>query len=178
MPKRYFKLLIELIEPPWMYNCWRVGEGEKDFWCYKFRTMVVDADKSKPVHTVEYKDTNDERIMASRGWMRRIGFDELPQLLNILKGEMNFFGARPIVRSDWEQLNNAQKKRRLRQKPGCIGPYAMLRDGRNESNLLRANDAYLRILFRKKLRGRNSVIIFNSRVFLLTLLAIIEGKVK
>jgi len=71
----------------------RVGRYEKPFEIYKFRTMVQDADKKGPLLTQQ----NDPRITRLGHFLRRSSIDELPQLLNILKGEMSFIGPRPEV---------------------------------------------------------------------------------
>lgn len=71
----------------------RVGYGEKNFQIYKFRTMVPNATQVGPLLT----EHNDPRITPIGKWLRRTSIDELPQLLNILKGEMSFIGPRPEI---------------------------------------------------------------------------------
>lgn len=78
---------------PALYTQIRVGAGEKPFRIYKFRTMVADADRIGPLLT----SSNDPRITRLGMLLRRTSIDELPQLLNILKGEMSFIGPRPEV---------------------------------------------------------------------------------
>jgi len=86
-------LAIKLTSPgPVVYRQERVGQGERVFNVYKFRTMVADAEaKTGPVLATE----NDKRITPVGGFLRRTRVDELPQLINVLKGEMSFVGPRP-----------------------------------------------------------------------------------
>lgn len=78
---------------PVVYHQTRVGAGEVPFQIYKFRTMVPNADQLGPLLT----SRNDPRITPLGKWLRRTSLDELPQLFNILKGEMSFIGPRPEV---------------------------------------------------------------------------------
>lgn len=176
--KAIWLLSIEFFELPWRYNSIRVGMDGKAFLCFKLRTMSIDADKAKPASTLYFKTSADPRIMRSRCWMRRVGLDEIPQLINIAKGDMRLFGSRPLVLSDWQLLTHAQQCRRSRLKPGCLGPYAMLRDRSNKDNLLKANDAYLRLEYRKRNQGRLALYSYYTSVAWLTFLAVLQGKVK
>jgi sugar transferase (PEP-CTERM system associated) len=77
---------------PVLYTQERVGEGSKTFGILKFRSMIADAEKDgKP----RWAQTNDSRITRFGKFMRRTRIDELPQLLNVLRGEMSFVGPRP-----------------------------------------------------------------------------------
>jgi len=86
-------LLVRLTSPgPGLYRQLRVGKNGKLFWIYKIRTMYCDAEKETgPVWTAE----NDPRITPVGRILRRFHLDELPQLLNVLKGEMTLIGPRP-----------------------------------------------------------------------------------
>lgn len=87
-------LLIRLeSRGPILYCQTRVGAGEVPFQIYKFRTMVPNAEQLGPLLTTQ----NDPRITPLGKWLRRTSLDELPQLFNILKGEMSFIGPRPEV---------------------------------------------------------------------------------
>ena len=76
---------------PVFYASRRVGRDGRNFALYKFRTMVIDADKQGPAITT----AADRRITPAGAWMRRFKLDELPQLWNVLKGEMSLVGPRP-----------------------------------------------------------------------------------
>jgi len=101
-------LLIKLdSEGPVFFRQERVGRGFKPFLIYKFRTMVQDASKKGLPLTVG----NDPRITRIGRFLRKTKVDELPQLINVLKGDMSFVGPRPEVpkyvelfRSDYEEI--------------------------------------------------------------------------
>lgn len=79
---------------PILYKQSRVTKNNREFKIFKFRTMVQDADKVGSLVTVEH----DARITKIGAKIRKVRLDELPQLLNILRGEMSFVGTRPEVR--------------------------------------------------------------------------------
>ncbi|MEK7569269.1 MAG: exopolysaccharide biosynthesis polyprenyl glycosylphosphotransferase [Patescibacteria group bacterium] len=85
---------------PIFYNRLRVGKGGKGFNLYKFRSMVVDADKQGS----EWTEKNDPRITKVGKIIRRLHLDEVPQLLNVLRGEMALVGPRPEIPSFAEHL--------------------------------------------------------------------------
>lgn len=80
----------------------RLGLGGKPFTIYKFRTMKKDAPPELATH--EFKDSSDY-ITRIGGFLRRTSIDELPQLLNIIKGDMSFVGYRPVCLTE-EKLND------------------------------------------------------------------------
>jgi lipopolysaccharide/colanic/teichoic acid biosynthesis glycosyltransferase len=92
-----------------------VGRNGALFTMLKFRTMVVDADKSG-----YFTDRNDARITGAGAFLRRTSLDELPQLINILRGEMSVVGPRPTLPYQVEQYTDFQR-RRLEVKPGVTG---------------------------------------------------------
>jgi lipopolysaccharide/colanic/teichoic acid biosynthesis glycosyltransferase len=105
----------------------RAGVRGQPFRMFKFRTMVVDAearlkelvqldDLSEPV----YKLADDPRVTRVGRFLRRFGLDELPQLLNVLRGEMSLVGPRPEVLALASRYN-AEQQRRLLIKPGITG---------------------------------------------------------
>ena len=107
----------------------RVGEGGNEFTCYKFRSMVINADKMKAnlafynAHDDHrtFKIPDDPRVTRIGRFMRRTSLDELPQLWNVLKGEMSLVGPRPPVVTEVEQYT-LDDMQRLTVKPGltCI----------------------------------------------------------
>ena len=95
----------------------RVGRGERLFRPFKFRTMVQDATSMGLGHTVAQGDTRITRIGRI---LRNTGFDELPQFINVLKGDMSLVGPRPTWPYQVEQYDSVQR-RRLLAKPGITG---------------------------------------------------------
>lgn len=107
----------------------RVGKHEKDFKLFKFRTMTIGADK-KGLLTVGAKDS---RITRVGYWLRKYKLDELPQLVNVLLGEMSLVGPRPEVRK-YVDLYSTEQLRVLKVKPG-ITDYASI-EYSNENEVL------------------------------------------
>jgi lipopolysaccharide/colanic/teichoic acid biosynthesis glycosyltransferase len=105
----------------------RAGLGGRPFRMFKFRSMVVDAEvRLKELVNIEdlaepvYKLEEDPRITRVGRFLRRFGLDELPQLINVLRGEMSLVGPRPEVVALVERYN-AEQRRRLLVKPGITG---------------------------------------------------------
>ncbi|MBW2040299.1 MAG: sugar transferase, partial [Deltaproteobacteria bacterium] len=103
----------------------RAGKGGKLFKTWKFRTMVVGAVNQGLGFNVAQ---DDPRITRVGRFLREWGLDELPQLINVLKGEMSIVGPRPTLNYQVDQYNNTQR-RRLLVKPGITG-WALIH-GRN-----------------------------------------------
>jgi exopolysaccharide biosynthesis polyprenyl glycosylphosphotransferase len=109
---------------PIIYRQARVGLRGRQFDLYKFRTMVKDADKIRvdlelknEMDGPAFKMKDDPRITWLGKLLRRTGLDELPQLINVLKGEMSLIGPRPPLKSETEKYKRWQL-RRLSVKPG------------------------------------------------------------
>jgi len=103
----------------------RAGKNGKIFKTFKFRTMIVGADeKTKGV----YIDKENPYVTRMGKFLRRSGIDELPQVINVLKGDMSFVGPRPTLEYQIKKYNDFQKKRLL-MKPGITG-WALV-NGRN-----------------------------------------------
>lgn len=110
---------------PVLFKQERVGKDGKLFTIYKFRTMVENAVNMG----LDFKLTeNDSRITGIGKFLRRWSLDELPQILNIIKGEMSFIGPRPTLLYQVKLYNDYQRKR-LVMKPGITG-WAQI-NGRN-----------------------------------------------
>ena len=126
-------LLIKMDSPGSVfYRGERVGRFGKPFKIYKFRTMVADADKAGASSTPE----DDPRITEMGRLLRRYKLDELPQLINVLKGEMSFVGPRPQVQ--WSvDLYTPEERQVLTICPG-ITDYASLHF-HNEGEILRGS---------------------------------------
>jgi lipopolysaccharide/colanic/teichoic acid biosynthesis glycosyltransferase len=118
----------------------RVGAGGRHFRMYKFRTMTVDAEsrlgevRHLNIHAATFGDTrlfkgvSDPRITPFGARLRRFSLDELPQLLNVLKGEMSLVGPRPLE-LDEDRYVVGDERRRLEMRPGITGLWQVL--GRN-----------------------------------------------
>jgi len=122
---------------PLLFRQKRVGQGGRTFEILKFRTMVVDAEAQKPTlqHLNEYADArlfkikNDPRITRVGWFLRKSSLDELPQLWNVLRGEMSLVGPRPCVPEELSQYL-PHHLTRLFVLPGVTGPWQV--SGRNE----------------------------------------------
>ena len=114
---------------PILYISERVGMDKKIFKFLKFRTMVRDADQIKDLVPnghgdghVLFKNPNDPRITKMGKFLRRSSFDELPQFINVLRGEMSVVGPRPALPEEAIQYSPIAS-RRLGVKPGMTGPW-------------------------------------------------------
>lgn len=102
---------------PVIFKQYRLGKNGKKFKMYKFRSMVVDSEKKNlPLTTMP----NDSRITNFGKLLRITSIDELPQLINVLKGDMSLIGPRPIRVPKYEDFSDEQK-RRFEVKPGITG---------------------------------------------------------
>ena len=123
-------LAIKIDDPgPVFYRQVRVGKGGKEFRIYKFRTMVVDADKKGLQITVG----RDNRITRMGALLRKTKLDELAQLINVFTGEMSFVGPRPEV-PKYVNLYTPYQRQVLLVRPG-ITDYASIAY-RNENDML------------------------------------------
>lgn len=123
-------VLIKIDSPgPVFYRQKRAGKNGYIFEIYKFRTMILDADKTGALLTL----AGDSRITSVGHWIRKYKLDELPQLINVLKGEMSLVGPRPEVLK-YVQLYTPQQRTVLQLVPGITDP-ASIRY-RNENEIL------------------------------------------
>jgi lipopolysaccharide/colanic/teichoic acid biosynthesis glycosyltransferase len=107
-------LLIKLdSRGPIFFRQERIGQGFQPFYIYKFRTMTQDASKHGGAITVR----DDPRITRAGAFLRKTKIDELPQLLNVLKGEMSLVGPRPEVRK-YVELFRKDYEEILKVRPG------------------------------------------------------------
>lgn len=112
---------------PVFYKQVRVGKNGRQFEMYKFRSMIINADqlldKLKGQNEVEgamFKMKHDPRITNIGHYLREHSLDELPQLVNVLKGDMSLVGPRPPLPSEVEQYTDYDRQR-LYVIPGCTG---------------------------------------------------------
>jgi lipopolysaccharide/colanic/teichoic acid biosynthesis glycosyltransferase len=125
-------LIQKITDPkaPVFYSHVRVGKNNKHFKMYKFRSMRIDSDTYFDIHPEEYKKFvendfkfpagNDPRVTKWGRILRRTSLDELPQLLNVLKGDMSIVGPRPITNPELENYKNNVDKL-LSVRPGMLG---------------------------------------------------------
>jgi len=134
-------LLVKLSDRgPAFYGHRRIGHNGQEFRCLKFRTMVVDGDKvlqehlrNNPKAMEEWRSTrklqDDPRVTAVGSVLRKLSLDELPQLINILRGEMSVVGPRPVVHDELE-LYETSAVYYLQARPGLTGLWQI--SGRND----------------------------------------------
>lgn len=122
-----------------MYSAERVGRGERHFPCYKLRTMRTDMDDTIHRDHLRYLITNSESVVAARitddpritrvgRWLRKSSLDELPQLWNVLRGDMSLVGPRPPLPYEVDHYQPWQKGR-LAVQPGLTGYWQVLGRG-------------------------------------------------
>jgi len=130
---------------PVLFRQVRIGRGEEPFWMLKFRTMYVDADHrlQEEMNRLEllgeavaedglFKPAHDPRITPVGRFLRQSSIDELPQLFNVLKGEMSLVGPRPAL--PWEvELFTPEQRRRHACRPGITGIWQVC--GRNRLSM-------------------------------------------
>jgi Undecaprenyl-phosphate galactose phosphotransferase WbaP len=136
-------LLIKITSPgPVLYGQTRIGQNSRRFKAWKFRSMVIDSEErlkklldSDPEIRAEwdanYKLKDDPRITKVGKILRKLSFDEFPQLLNVLKGEMSLVGPRPIIDAEVEKYGE-DFKRIFSVKPGMTGLWQI--SGRSDTD--------------------------------------------
>lgn len=127
----------------------RVGIHGRVFTMYKFRTMVLDAEERYPElaersHTsgAAFKINGDPRVTPQGHWLRRYSLDELPQLWNVLRGQMSIVGPRPAPLREVEDYD-LWHRRRLSMKPGITGLWQITRDYEDFDRRARLDMAYI-----------------------------------
>jgi lipopolysaccharide/colanic/teichoic acid biosynthesis glycosyltransferase len=140
---------VKLDSPgPVLYRGRRVGRNGEPFLMYKFRTMVLGAESSGPA--VTYRD--DPRITKAGRFLRGTKLDELPQLLNVVKGEMSLVGPRPED-PKYVALYTKEQRQVLSVKPGITGPTQL--EYRDEASMLQGasvDEEYVSRIMPEKLR--------------------------
>lgn len=127
---------------PAIYKHKRVGKNGKDIYIFKFRSMVANADKLIDSFTPEQKEEfqknfkldNDPRVTKIGKFLRKTSLDELPQLFNVLKGDISIVGPRPITEEETE-LYGKNKELLLSVRPGLTGFWAS--GGRSDTSYKR-----------------------------------------
>jgi exopolysaccharide biosynthesis polyprenyl glycosylphosphotransferase len=133
-------IAIKLESPgPIFFRQPRAGRGNKSFNLIKFRSMYIDAEQRKQEldglneanDGVMFKIREDPRVTRVGRFIRRFSIDELPQLFNVLKGEMSLVGPRPLIFPETAALEEHWHLRRLELRPGITGPWQVY--GRSQS---------------------------------------------
>lgn len=157
-------LIIKMAsEGPVFFKQKRIGKNKVEFYIYKFRTMRTDTPKDTPTHLLE----NPEQYITRIGkFLRKTSLDELPQLINILKGEMSFIGPRPALWNQYDLIAERDKYGANDVYPGLTG-WAQI-NGRDE----------LPISIKAKLDGeyvKKMSFFFDVRCFLGTIISVIKS---
>lgn len=142
LPMLVLVLLVRADGGPAFFAHKRVGKGGKLFGCLKFRSMVPDAEQklnkvleSDPAAREEWatsrKLKNDPRVTRTGKFLRATSLDELPQLINVLKGEMSLVGPRPVTQAELTANYGAAAEHYQLVRPGITGPWQV--SGRSET---------------------------------------------
>lgn len=122
-------ILIKIEDPhgPIFYSQIRIGKNNRPFRMYKFRSMVTNADErlktlldQNDAEGAMFKMKSDPRVTKVGGIIRKYSIDELPQLINVVKGDMSLVGPRPPLRREVKEYTKYDKQRLL-VIPGCTG---------------------------------------------------------
>ena len=129
----FITILIKITSKgPVIFSQERIGKGGKTFRCYKFRTMYEDAEEklkqvletnpgAKAEWETKYKLTNDPRVTPIGKFLRKTSLDELPQIFNVLKGEMSLIGPRPVTKEELDKYYKENAKLYCLIPPGITG---------------------------------------------------------
>lgn len=139
-------IIIKIVSPgPAIYKAMRVGKDGKLFTCYKFRSMRVDSGKVR-LTTLE----NDDRIFPFGKFIRKTKIDEMPQVVNILKGEMSVVGPRPEDQENAEKVYVGEFKHIMDVKPGLTSTASLYDYTHGE--LFEDEEQYEKVFMPKKLK--------------------------
>ncbi|EMT45980.1 sugar transferase [Anoxybacillus flavithermus] len=168
-------VLIKLEDPkgPVFFKQIRVGKDGKQFYMYKFRSMVTDAEerlkellKYNEVSGAMFKMKNDPRVTKIGKFIRKTSIDELPQLWNVLKGDMSLVGPRPPLPREVTQYTEYDKQRLL-VIPGCTGLWQVsARNSVGFKEMVELDLNYIRnrsILFDLKIIVKTIFVLFGSK---------------
>ena len=139
-------IIIKIVSPgPAIYKAARVGKDRRLFTCYKFRSMRVDSGKVR-LTTLE----NDDRIFPFGKFIRKTKIDEMPQVVNILKGEMSVVGPRPEDQENAEKVYVGEFKHIVDVKPGLTSTASLYDYTHGE--LFEDEESYETVFMPKKLK--------------------------
>lgn len=152
----------------------RVGKNGKEIGIYKFRSMVMNAEELIKEFTPEqkaefqknFKLENDPRITKIGKFLRKTSLDELPQLFNVLKGDLSLVGPRPIIQKETE-IYGEYKKMLLSVKPGLTGFWAA--NGRSDTSYKRRRAMEIYYV-------KNRSLLFDIKIILKTAVSVFKGE--
>jgi exopolysaccharide biosynthesis polyprenyl glycosylphosphotransferase len=167
-------ILIKLDSPggPVLFSQERIGKGGLPFKVYKFRTMVPNAEELKQqllAHNEAdgplFKIKNDPRVTRVGRFLRKLSLDELPQLLNVIRGEMSLVGPRPAVPEEVQQYSEWHR-RRLEVTPGMTGLWQVMgRSNTSFDEMVRLDIYYT----------EHWSLLLDLRIIMLTVPAVVSG---
>jgi len=178
-------MFIKIVSPgPVLFMQERIGHTGKRFLCLKFRTMAVNADTSvHQKHLNQLMTSNqpmkkldgagDSRLIRGGLWLRSLGVDELPQLINILRGEMSLVGPRPCVPYEYEMFQ-PHHRQRCDTLPGLTGLWQV--NGKNRTTFERMMELDLAYVEKKSLFLDLKIILFTVPAVLLQVWDIKTGR--
>jgi len=171
----FIAVLIKLEDPkgPIFFTQKRVGKNGREFNMYKFRSMITDAEakleellKYNEVEGAMFKMKDDPRITRVGKFIRKTSIDELPQLFNVLKGDMSLVGPRPPLPREVNEYTNYHKQRLL-VTPGCTGVWqASARNSVGFEEMVEMDLYYI----------RNRSFVFDIKIILKTVLVLFGSK--
>ncbi|PWW08482.1 exopolysaccharide biosynthesis polyprenyl glycosylphosphotransferase [Paenibacillus cellulosilyticus] len=165
-------IIIKMDDPKGsvFYYQTRVGKHERPFRMFKFRSMVRDADKQlekllkqNEIEGAMFKMKRDPRVTRIGRFIRKTSIDELPQLVNVLQGNMSLVGPRPPLPREVAEYT-PHDKQRLMVKPGCTGLWQI--SGRNELSFDQMVDLDLTYIKKKSIWFDLTIILRTFRVLL------------
>jgi lipopolysaccharide/colanic/teichoic acid biosynthesis glycosyltransferase len=161
---------------PVFYKQLRLGYKRQKFYIYKFRSMCENAEQmqknlEKDNKNILFKIKNDPRITKTGRFIRKYSIDELPQLLNILKGEMSLVGPRPMIEKEIFELTEKYKNMNINKLfdvlPGITGLWQILKRGNpNENNKVKLEMFYV----------ENRSVMLDIKILLKTIIVVLSHK--
>ena len=134
-----------------LFKMTRLGKNKRKIGVYKIRTMhpyseyLQDFMIKNSGYSEKGKLNNDFRVTIWGKWMRKYYLDELPQIINVLKGEMKLLGLRPLSEAYFNGLSIDYQNERLKYKPGCIPPYVALNYKSSKEEVIKAEKKYIEL---------------------------------
>ncbi|WGG48094.1 sugar transferase [Rossellomorea sp. DA94] len=151
---------------PIFYNAPRVGKDMKEFHMYKFRSMKINAPDIRNEDGSTFNSDNDPRVTKVGKFLRKTSIDEIPQLLNILKGDMSFVGPRPSPLGN-KDLYPEEYFRKFDVRPGITGyNQAVLRNQSTMEQRIKNDLFYV----------RNISLLLDFKIMYLTLVSVVKTK--